>query len=481
MATTRTTVTSFTTGQESAAPPPVPYAFLFIIVGMIVPALIAYGFGTLNETQVIAVILAILGLCGILARPFVGLIFFTCLLYTRPEESIPALAGMHFTLIVALVTLIGMLVQFALHRVPLVRTPFIGMMIGFAVAGMVSGAVAGTFSDATMDFARLVVLILLILNLMRTPDRYAAFVTALIIFTCYLALYSIYLFQSGIAVIDNGMVEGLARSTGTGIFSDPNDLAATFVAGLALTLTRVLQNRKYKRIFYSGLVLTLLWAIVLTNSRGGMLALIVVVGSFCLVFSRRKALAIALAVVIVGIALVAAPGRMTNFDNKEESANSRFGFWQEGLTQLELHPLSGVGYNKFPDVNGGFVAHNSFVNCFAELGFPAFYFWMGGIYLAFRRRTASQGDPDGEFLPSQDLTGARLALLGYLSAGFWITRTYAPNLYILLSLPLAQQIATSGQHLLPIYNEEEKGKVRGRILLLCLGMLVLIRIMVQGK
>ena len=40
-----------------------------------------------------------------------------------------------------------------------------------------------------------------------------------------------------------------------------------------------------------------------------------------------------------------------------------------------------------------------------------------------------------------DVLAARLALLGFLAAGFWLSRTYVPVLYVLLALPIAALLA----------------------------------------
>jgi putative inorganic carbon (hco3(-)) transporter len=445
------------TGQSSALP-----VVLVAVAALIVPGIIAYGLGTLNELQVLAIVLGVLGVVAIVARPFIGLILFVTLLYTRPEEAVPALAGMHFTLLVALVTLGGMIVQMLMDRQKLVRTPLNATILGFFGATLVSASLVGTGSDALMDIGRLVMLVFLILNLVRTPQRYSVLVNSIIAFSSYLALYSSYLYFTGAACID----QGVSRSQGTGIFSDPNDLAATMTAGLALALTRVVQERGIARVSYVVMSAVMGTAIILTNSRGGLLAMIFMLAGFFIAFSRHKGRAVAVALAVAALVLVAAPGRMKDFDSKEESANSRFHFWEEGFTQLRLHPLTGVGYQKFPDVNGGFVAHNSFVHCFAELGLPGYFFWMGCVYFAFKRPDESgmsggeggiaEGDSGGNDSPtkvmtvptsrslSRELIGARLALAGYLAACFWITRTYTPVLFVLISLPVVQQLRGSG-------------------------------------
>ena len=153
-----------------------PDVVLFALAGFIVPALLALGFALGNEMQVVAIGMAVLGVVLIMARPFWGLLFFVALLYARPEEVIPALAGMHFTLAISLVTLTGMVFKLCLDRSMLVRTPLIGMMLGFCCAMGLSGLVGGTTGAAIMDGGRLVMLVVLIVNLCRTPARYQALV-----------------------------------------------------------------------------------------------------------------------------------------------------------------------------------------------------------------------------------------------------------------------------------------------------------------
>ena len=240
-------------------------------------------------------------------------------------------------------------------------------------------------------------------------------------------------------------------------------------------MSRIMIARGGKRVLYTLLTACMLFAIVLTGSRGGLIAVSVVMLGSAVVFSKQKVLLIAVTIGIIGAVVVAAPGHMTNFDHKEESASSRFTFWMEGISQIKKNPIMGVGYLKFPDVNDGMVAHNSFVQCFAELGLPGYYFWMGSIYCAYRKRRGA--DKDKGSLEASELLGARLALTGYLAACFWISRNYTPIMYVLLSLPIAQQIASTGESTISLYEPEEKAAVWGNIGLICMGSIVVIWMM----
>jgi O-antigen ligase len=446
--------------------------FLTLVVGLLVPGLLACVLATTKELAAVALVIALLGLLIIIARPFWGLIFFAALLYIRPEESIPALQGMRFTLLVSLVTLGSLLLQLCLNREAFVRHPLNGWLAGFACAAVLSTLNTGNTAQAAQDFGKLVVLALLVLNLVRTPDRYRALVTALLCLTGYLAAYSIFLYFTGQAMV----TAEADRSEATGIFGDPNDLAATLVAGLALTLSRLPRSSRPQRIPLLLLSCLIIWAVLLTNSRGGMLALLIVLGGLLLAFQKRKVLSITLAVLVIGGFLTFGPSRMTSFDSEEESANMRFWFWANGVDMLKSQPLTGVGYGQFPDLNGGMTAHNSFVLCFAELGLTGYFFWMGCLYYCFRKMPQEPVAPDQDETARSDLLGARLALAGFLVACFWLSRTYTPVMYLLMSLAVVARTA---------YSEEQRtlltGKERAqdalRITLLCLGSILYIKMM----
>jgi O-antigen ligase len=313
------------------------------------------------------------------------------------------------------------------------------MMVGFALSAIASAIPLGTAGDVAQEVGKLVALVVLILNLVRTPERYRALVTALLIFTAYLACYSAYLYFTGQAL----KVHDIQRSQTTGIFGDPNDLAATIASGLALALSRVATTRKWPRLFHLGLSGLYIFAILLTNSRGGMLSLLIVAGGFFWVYVKHKSAALLLAAIAMSVAFVAAPSRMRTFDRTEESANTRFWFWHAGIEQFKMTPVLGSGFGTFPSINGGMTAHNSFVLCFTELGLVGYFFWMGCIYYCFRPSPAppDEGSPPGAL--KEDLLGAKLALAAFLVAGFFLSRTYVPILYVFLSLPIAAQVAYS--------------------------------------
>jgi O-antigen ligase len=237
---------------------------------------------------------------------------------------------------------------------------------------------------------------------------------------------------------------GMERSQGSGIFSDPNDLAAGVVFGLALTLARIPGARWSARFFYLALACVMIAAILFTYSRGAMIALGVVLTAFCFSTTRNKAAALLAAAVALGALLVVAPTRMRDFDASEESANSRMELWLDGIEELKASPLLGMGFRQFSEQHPtGLTAHNSFVLCFAELGLAGYFFFIGCLFYALRRRK-EKGTGARDRAAEQDLFGVRLALVGFLVAAFFLSRTYVQVTWLFIALGVAAQIGAPG-------------------------------------
>jgi hypothetical protein len=220
-----------------------------------------------------------------------------------------------------------------------------------------------------------------------------------------------------------------------------------------------------------------------------MLALLTVLGCYFLIFVKRKGLAITGAAVAVLLLLTIGPSRMRSFDSQEAAANERFWYWANGVDQFRMHPLTGVGYARFADVNSNMTAHNSFVLCFAELGLPGYFFWMGTLYYAFRRPPGAdeqeeededEPDPRRRALATEghsEVLGARLGLVGYMVAGFFLSRTYIPVTFMFFTLPMVAQLAYARKPDLFQLNSRDWWRDSGRIMMICLFSIVFIKIL----
>jgi hypothetical protein len=130
------------------------------------------------------------------------------------------------------------------------------------------------------------------------------------------------------------------------------------------------------------------------------------------------------AVIALGALMVVAPGRMRSFDSQEESANSCFELWLDGLESLKEAPLTGLGFRQFRGRESRAPYRAQLVRAlFLGAEVARLLFWMSCLYYAFKRQR-----PDGEQIKlepevERDLFGARLALGAFLAAVFFLSRT----------------------------------------------------------
>src|SRR6185369_7735695 len=93
-------------------------------------------------------------------------------------------------------------------------------------------------------------------------------------------------------------------------------------------------------------------------------------------------------------------------------------------------------------------AHNSLILCMTELGFLGYVLWLAIIILTIRNlkqltRTAMDSQRSGVSPPSVPeeiarwATAVEVSLYGFLCAGFFLSRTYTPILFLLIALGVA--------------------------------------------
>jgi O-antigen ligase len=269
-------------------------------------------------------------------------------------------------------------------------------------------------------------------------DRRRVPVTFAVITLCsmVLALHGIDQKQYGVGWTGMGMIED-GRIQYVGIFNDPNDLGLLFVTALPMAAYLSAGGGFLRRIFWLAGAGLLLYGIYLTNSRGALLAVLVVVGIYVW---HRRGMVTAGALSVVGlIVMQMLSSRMSELDADEESANGRVDAWYEGLQMFRSHPLFGVGAGNFTDYNY-LTAHNSFVLALAETGivgftlwlaFVVYGFWMTVAVLRFRPElVAGDAEQAAEWQQERRLAMTLLlSLCGMFTAAFFLSRTYTVLMY----------------------------------------------------
>jgi hypothetical protein len=236
----------------------------------------------------------------------------------------------------------------------------------------------------------------------------------------------------------------IPRMRNIGFLEDPNDLAQTLAMALPLV---GFYWRKGRRLFnwlvVAPVACYLVWGIFLTHSRGGLVA----VGIMCLMAMRErigkvKAGILTGLMVLAAVAFNATGGRAM----KDESSEARVEAWASGFEMLRANPLFGVNFGNFSEAHGrGITAHNSFVLCFAEMGLVGYFVWIAILTTCFMELTRLMS------LPVKDEEDAdirrwaqtiRLTFMTFLTAAFFLSRTYILTLYMLVAFVIALEDIT---------------------------------------
>src|SRR5262249_9369945 len=141
---------------------------------------------------------------------------------------------------------------------------------------------------------------------------------------------------------DTGDLVDVQRMCGTGIFNDPNDLALVLITALPVCCYWLTDaNRKATRPLWLGLILLFGYALVLTQSRGGLLALM---AGLCVYLQLRfgGAKMFLAGLIVLPLLLAVFAGRMTTISTTEGTGQTRIQIWADGMLMIQQFPLFGV-------------------------------------------------------------------------------------------------------------------------------------------
>jgi O-antigen ligase len=259
---------------------------------------------------------------------------------------------------------------------------------------------------------------------------------------------------------------------------DPNDFAFVLIGLLPIVITFGIVSRGAKKLVYLGIAGSVTVAILLTQSRGGFLGLIldVVAMTFLLPVARRGQLQfrVSMSGVIARVVLLALIGvvvwhslpdtararlwsvtelRSDYNANISEGALSdpnagRLAIWTRNFPLILQRPW-GFGAGSFEAVDGLFAGgryrapHNSLLQALIELGIPGFILFISTIVSSLRYiRVPQNRDPDKAIIAAQDeprafARGLTIGWLGLCLSGFFLSELYSNMLWTFVTLSCA--------------------------------------------
>ena len=396
--------------------------------------------------------------------PFGLFALLTGVLFVRPAEIFTFLDGapIYELLIVAAILVASSKLLQQLTPRSLTAVPISACVVCMVLAVFMSHFSHLDFYKArtsATDFAKIAVYFLLLVTTVDTPARLRTFSKLIVVFIAVSALLALLQYHGFLHIqsleaiqendydSSNDAVDSFYRLCGAGIFHDPNDLSLILVVGISLALHFVTDRGEgMRRAFWIAAVVVFAYALVLTRSRGGFIAMMAALLALaCTQFGIWRT--IALSVIALPLLAVFAAGRQTNIDLEQGTGQDRILLWREGLELMKSSPVFGIGMNQYAEAVR-LVAHNSYIHSYTELGMfggtlftGAFYFALSGM-CARERSAAKRRRRSQPFVISQ---GTRplgpyiiAAVLGYGVGLLSLTRVYTVPTYLVLGLAEVQ-------------------------------------------
>jgi O-antigen ligase len=401
-----------------------------------------------------------------------GLAALVILIFIKPQEFVPGLEGLPLLYVFLGLTVFGLLIDLKLGFTrfdPPPQWPYVAIFVPWCLASQVANIGGAKIVNTTIDLAIIVVLFLALSLGTRSFRGFEVVTGALLFASMFVALVC---FNQGFAPLACAVQQGEAtealRSDGRpcnneedclagdaepgavyrceregafgtvsvgrgrvryrGVLKDPNEVALAIGAAFPLLIARVSRKRSVgtitQLVVLAGIILT---TIVFTQSRGGILVFLAVVGVYAI---KQYGLKGAVVGGILGLPMILLGGR--GGDEAKASADERTEALIEGLNMLRSNPLYGVGTSEFTS-HHTLTAHNSYVLALAEIGIPGFILFLFILYLSMKipvqamRRYAHDADARVASIWSLAILAS---FCGVAVGSFFLSFTYHQVLWI---------------------------------------------------
>ena len=326
------------------------------------------------------------------AAAFAMFLLVNAFLFLRPSDIYPPLYGVEiYQYVIALCLLLSfpaLIDLFSSGR--LASMPVAACVLGLFPVVFASNLVNLGPEEAlghSFTFAKILAYFLLLLALVTTPARMKVFAAVLVFFACFMAFISLLDFYQVIELYRPKVLDGklvlyeLNRLNGPGLFADPNDLCTVLVTMMILGLGLLTEARSFlARVVYLAACGLLAFGFVMTQSRGGLIALMVGVG-LCIRLRFGWGRALALGALGFPLLLLSLGSRQTALSSSTNTASERIQLWSSALVMFRSQPFLGSGFEQFAKENR-LLTHDAYLQWFAELGFPGGTLFLGAAALS---------------------------------------------------------------------------------------------------
>jgi putative inorganic carbon (hco3(-)) transporter len=238
---------------------------------------------------------------------------------------------------------------------------------------------------------------------------------------------------------------------------DPNYLAAVLVPAIMLAGGLAVRRAAGLRVLLALAVAIIAIGLAATQSRGGLIGAGVCSVVALLIWRGRRGLIsalIGLAASATVIFFLANPAAWHRIHGTNSNGSGRLDIWQVAWRVVHDHPFVGVGIAQFPQVSPRYVlqpgaleyvnlivekhivVHNLYLQLWVEEGIVGLLLFQGVVVASLMAgwRAARRFDAQGDVEMSALARAVILALIGMLTASFFLSNLEAGQLWVLLAL-----------------------------------------------
>ena len=327
--------------------------------------------------------------------------------FVQPGILFPEIAFLRPMLLASAIgLLVGILRRPVYSRHETFKNPVFIWLIAFILAQILSVYFSGIFSMYQEFSYWNVYPLFVVISVLLMTDAVALrrYVWGMMSGGMVIVVYGI------LAVPDHGGYQGTGRAGAYGMYENHNDYSFIIIQIVPFIFMYFraeisLVRRAILGLFMMGCVI----GILMSLSRGGMIALVLEVILIVLIGMQGKRRLLLLPIIAaVGIAAIGFQYAMRAENQSgytaEKAESGRIELWKAGINMLKANPLLGVGSRRFPENASqyydlsydmrGKVSHNTFVEIFSGsglIGFFAFIFFSWFLVRELRKRPLQTG------------------------------------------------------------------------------------------
>ena len=292
-----------------------------------------------------------------LNRPFLMVLLFVIFSFFRIHEVFPQIYNLKIPLLLSLGSLAALSWQVGITKqIKLFWCKEFTLLTCFMIL-IIIGIVFASNRPIAIEYFKgiywkIILMTFAIAVLVRSPQQLSFTLKAITIAGVLVGIVAIQNKLGGIGLVEGTRVT-IGREFGS-MLGDPNDLALVlmFPTSFAVGLLVTHQLPWHQRLLGFIAIPILFWAVIATQSRGGLLGMVAVFGIYGLQRIKSKALLISIAVIAGGILFIVSgisdrsSGGAAE-SGVDESAMGRLYAWEAAFRMATSHPLTGVGLDNF--------------------------------------------------------------------------------------------------------------------------------------